>query len=213
MPAFKNGSLVMSKLFARLARTVVVAASLLCASAPRPAHATTLVMMPFDELVRRCDAVVHGVVGEVRSERRDGVVVTVARVDVVEDWLGTPLRGEVELVAQGGMLDGLRTLVHGAESYRPGEEIVVFASRRSDDSLQAVAMSYTKYRVVRDGDDAVAVRDVRASLVPMRGARWDLLPPMHELQTATSLDTLRQAVRDVAGLPPAPADPAEGVLR
>lgn len=191
-------------LLARVVRAVLLAVVAVSPLVAPPAAATTLVMMPFDDLVGACDMVVHGVVEEVTHEDRDGLVVTVATLRVVEDWTSNDAPSQVRIIAQGGLVNGLRTLVHGADTYVVGEEVVVFASRRGDGDLHSVAMSYSKYRVVREGEQPVAVRDLSTPLVPMRDARWDLLPPMHEIQAVTTLATLRQAVRDVAGL----VDPA-----
>lgn len=162
------------------------------------AHATTLVLVPFDALVEASDAVVHGTVTAIEYTQRDGIPVTIATVQVTADWLDATTSTTVEIVALGGMEGTLRTRVFGAETYQVGEEVVVFGHALPDGALQSVAMSYSKYRVTRDTAQPVAVRHVDAAMVPGPGMVYRLLPPMLEVQAATRLEVLERAVRDVA---------------
>ena len=181
-----------------LYRFAGLALGLALATLPLAARATTLVLQPFDALVATCDAVVHGTVTSVTYMQREGIPVTVATVAVHADWLGNVTSPTVELVALGGIEGALRTRVYGAESYVVGEEVVVFARALPGGGYQSVAMSYSKYRVSRDNDHATAVRDVDAAMVAGTGMPYRLLPPLLEIQAATPLETLEQAVRDVA---------------
>jgi hypothetical protein len=122
----------------------------------RDAGATQVLYRTPRELGAESALVVRGEVVEVRSywnEKRTKVF-TSARVAVGETYKGGGV-STVDVVQLGGVVDNVKVTVHGALSWREGEEVVLFlepydGSSASSAAFQVSGFSQGKFSVERD---------------------------------------------------------------
>ncbi len=128
------------------------ALALLLLLAAAPAAAATFVESSVEEVARSADVVVRGrVLSAVGRLTRDGRrVVTDVEIAVDRAWKGAP-GPTVRVVVPGGSTGTLALSVDAAPTFSPGEEVVVFLSRRGD-AWTVMGHALGKYRV--DGADA-----------------------------------------------------------
>jgi hypothetical protein len=124
----------------------VVALSLGLASAP--ARATVVEKLTIEDMARRAQRVVRGVVrtqNVVWTEGRARIV-TVTEIEVAENLKGEP--GPVVLFTPGGTIDGLTDWPAGTPRLESGDEVVLFLERSPlGDGYVHLAMSSTVFHV------------------------------------------------------------------
>jgi len=141
-----------------------LAISLALLAAPSgPARGATVLRLSFEELTGRSDAVVRGrVVGSTpKMNAAAGRISTFTEVEVTEAIKGTP--GKRLTVRQpGGEVGGIGQAVAGAARFAPGEEVVLFLQRATDDAtvFHVLGMSAGKVRLEKKRDALRAVRDL-----------------------------------------------------
>lgn len=144
--------------------------------------ATQVDVLSLDRLGREAELVVRGEVQSVRSYwNEDGTrILTEVSVDVAETFKGRG-PGELRVIQMGGVVDGVRMTVHGALSWRTGEEVVLFLERSLPGLHRVSGLSQGKFAVSRDGDE---VRVQRPSLggVEWIGAGPGSSPSLRELR-------------------------------
>jgi len=122
---------------------------------PRPGVATSVEALDEAELVDRAACIFWGDCVSTRAEWN------AARTQIFTTVTFAPrevLKGEatalVELKVPGGELDGKAYVVHGMPRFRPGEEVVLYASARHQRSGVAVPVGLGQgyYVVDRSGD-------------------------------------------------------------
>jgi hypothetical protein len=95
--------------------------------------------------------VVSGKVTQVRSYWNESrtKILTEARVAVDESYKGAA-GGSVSVVQLGGVVGHVRMSVHGALSWTPGEEVLLFLEPHKAGDYRVSGFSQGKFRVVRD---------------------------------------------------------------
>ncbi|HSN93382.1 MAG TPA: hypothetical protein VLS93_19280 [Anaeromyxobacteraceae bacterium] len=164
-------------------RAAGAAILLLCAG---PAAAAVMVPASVEELARRSDAVVRGrVIDAAARWSADGRrIVTEVEVEVAAVWSGSA-PGRLRLTVPGGERDGVAQRMDGAPTFFPGEEVVLFLSRRGP-SWRVSGLALGKYRV----EGAAARPDLRGvAFAPGRP------PPGERLAGEMPLAELERRVR------------------
>ena len=162
-----------------------VALALVLGGVAAPATATTIAAVPIEEIATRADEIVRGEVVSVVAEERDGRVFTLVQVRPSECFVGEgPEPDTMEIVVLGGRTENLATIVHGSESYRVGEEVVVFLSATPSGSYTSWAMSFSKFSVIEVEGVLEAHRrvDLDALVGPLTGDVTVDVFPMVELE-------------------------------
>lgn len=133
------------------------------------AGATVMLEASVEELTRESDAVVRGKVAAAEGRRSaDGQrIFTRVTVEVAEAWKGAPGR-TVVIQVPGGVDGEIGQIVHGAPTFAPGEEVVVFLRRLpgrpagATPTFQVAGLAQGKLRIDRDAvRGPVAVPDLR----------------------------------------------------
>ena len=120
---------------------------LLCAT---PVCATIFVPMTVEDLARSSSAIVTGTVGDltgVEQNRRVFTLVTVSIEQVLKGELAEPV---ITLKENGGIVAGKQEIIFGAPSFRPGEYVLLFLTRRPDGSLQTNQLAQGKFGIEND---------------------------------------------------------------
>lgn len=121
------------------------------AAVPLQADATLIDAASIEEMTLRSDAVLHALVRRVETEFIDGAVHTVVELELIGTWHGdAPPR--LLLEALGGRQGDIATVVAGADTYRIGEEVVVFAERQPSGAWRSMALAWGAFHV--DGEFA-----------------------------------------------------------
>jgi hypothetical protein len=124
------------------------------------AGATTLLRTDVAELSSTSDTIVQGTVRRVESRwSGDGRrIVTDVEIQVT-DALKGQAGGTVLVTQPGGTVGDIGQVVHGLARFTPGEEVVVFLTRRGKVSFQVSGMAQGKFQVRRgaDGKTVLAV--------------------------------------------------------
>jgi hypothetical protein len=125
-------------------RAAAAAILLLCAG---PAAAAVMAPASVEALARGSDAVVRGrVIGGAARWSADGRrIFTEVEVTVSAVWRGAA-PGRVRLTVPGGERDGIAQRLEGAPAFSPGEEVVLFLSRRGS-SWRVRGLALGKYRL------------------------------------------------------------------
>jgi len=156
--------------------TLAAAVTCLLASTFATAHATVMVEIPLEDLVRGADAIVHGTVVRtdgrlvMRGHSAEPHAVTTLRVI---DWIhGGNGETEVTIEERGGEWQGGGMRIDGTPTYLPREEVIVFLERS-----EIVGGNYRTYQMVQ-GKFAVlrgapgVPHSVRRDLSAVALARW-----------------------------------------
>jgi hypothetical protein len=157
----------------RAAPGPLAALFLAAALAPTGAAATVVVMPPLDEMTQRSDVVVHGVVKDTHVERRDGRVVTLTTLEVVEPVKGAK-QGELLTVFQvGGTYNGETSWIVGAHRFALHDEVVLFAVHKVPGQTMGEIVPWGigigVFEVVRDATGVRAVERIGDVVQAVRG--------------------------------------------
>ena len=166
-------------------KLVGVALALFVGGLALPASATTIVAMPLEEIATRADEIVRGEVISVEAEEQGGRVITRVLIRPSECFVGDgPEPETVEVIVLGGRTETVATIVHGAESYRVGEEVVVFLSETPSGTYTSWAMSFSKFSLLEVDGEVEAHRrvDLDALAGPFTGDVTVDVFPIAELE-------------------------------
>jgi hypothetical protein len=159
-----------------------LALSFLCV--PTLAEATTIAAMSLEEIASRADEIVRGEVVSVEANAEDGRVITRVLIRPSECYVADGAEPEViEVIVLGGRTETVATVVHGTESYRVGEEVLVFLSQTPSGAYTSWAMSFSKFSVIEIAGVVEAHRriDLDALAGPLTGDVTVDVFPMTEL--------------------------------
>lgn len=115
------------------------------------ARATQVLYRSPQQLGAESALVVRGEVTDVRSfwnESRTKIL-TETRISVSDTYKGASGRS-ISVVQLGGVVGHVRMTVHGALSWSPGEEVLLFLEPFVDGAWQVSGMFQGKYNVLRD---------------------------------------------------------------
>jgi len=153
--------------------TIALAASAAIALAPT-AHATVMVEIPLEDLVRDADGIVLGTVERVGvrlqmdpgGQGMDPHTITTIRVS---EWLKGSGSELVTIDELGGVMGDMGLRIDGTPEYRAGERVVVFL-HRVDGRLRALQMAQGAFEVIPGvpGTPSIVQRDLAAIGL----ARW-----------------------------------------
>ena len=124
---------------------------LLCLAAARAAQGLVVLPVDLDDLVTSARLIVHGTVVGVRpqlaQDRRQ--IETLVSVEV-STYLKGDFGPEVTFRVPGGELGRYRTVIIGAPTFAPGDEVVLFLGARGPVVPYVLGLSQGVFRVVRD---------------------------------------------------------------
>jgi len=125
------------------------------------------------ELTATADTIAVGRVGAIESERTPGGLdlATRIRLDVEQVLKGAPAAA-LTIVQSGGEAGGVAGTVAGAPTFRSGEHVLVFLSRRPDGALRVAHLAQGKFTI--ETDAGTAPRAVRRA--PDTASVIDALP-------------------------------------
>ncbi|MCK5406938.1 MAG: hypothetical protein KAJ37_05775 [Candidatus Krumholzibacteria bacterium] len=152
--------------------TKVLGASVLALTLVAPlARATQVLYRTPQQLGTESALVVSGKVTQVRSYWNESrtKILTEARVAVDESYKGVA-GNTVRVVQLGGVVGHVRMSVHGALSWRPGEEVLLFLEPLKGGDWQVSGFSQGKFRVVRDHNGTPLIQNAPDSGVEVLGA-------------------------------------------
>ena len=132
---------------------------------PVSARATSMVPQSLDELSTKSDAVVRVTTLATRTEWRNRVIVTIARMRVAEVLLGSLTPGaEIDVATLGGTRDGVELRVAGVPHFTAGEDDVLFlgAGTGTVADWQVTDLAQGKFEVAHDaaGHEYLTRRDM-----------------------------------------------------
>ena len=138
------------------------------------AHATVMVEIPLEDLVRDADAIVLGTVERVGvrlqmdpdGQGMDPHTITVVRVS---EWLKGSGNDLVTIYELGGVMGEMGLRIDGTPEYRPNQRVVVFL-HRVDGRLRTLQMAQGAFEVLPGvpGTPSIVQRDLEAIGL----ARW-----------------------------------------
>ncbi len=132
-----------------LARAFVWSLALLTAASA--AQATQIIYQTPEQMGQEATLVVRGVVSHVQSfwNETHTKIFTETVVAVDETYKGRVAR-TARLVQMGGVVGNVRVHVHGALSWRAGEEVLLFLEPDKRGSLRVTGFSQGKFDIERD---------------------------------------------------------------
>ena len=120
-------------------------------AAARVAQALVMLPLEIEELSKKADLVVQGVVVSQACRKDDaGRIYTEVELDVADVWKGNLTGKRLKVVLGGGAVDGQRTVVSGQTDYPNGEEVVGFYRLNSRREAVTIGLAQGKFRIVKD---------------------------------------------------------------
>ena len=100
-----------------------------------PAQATMVVALDLNALIANADAIFMGTVEQSEAFWEEGIILTDATI-VIEDCISEQPCREREIIRQvGGQIGDIMMEVAGSEELRPGQQILFFGRRQSNQSV------------------------------------------------------------------------------
>lgn len=136
-----------------------------------PARATQVLYRSPQQMGTESALVVHGTVTGVHSYWNESrtKILTEARVNVSDSYKGSAPR-EVNVLQLGGVVGNVRMTVHGALSWRPDEEVLLFLEPAGAGAWQVSGFMQGKYRIIRDENGRPFVMNAAVADVELVGA-------------------------------------------
>lgn len=147
-----------------LVALIVAGAALLCAAA---ASATVMLYADLERLVELSDVIVQGRVVDQNTFYDEDAqeIATITTFEVDRAYLGDADQGdEVKFRQWGGEYGDRMARIPGDARFAPYEESIIFLADGTGEYAgmrYLVALGQSKYTIVRDGDEASAVRHLR----------------------------------------------------
>ena len=135
----------------RLACMVLLAAACL--------QAATLERLSFEAMTKQATTIVRGRVGDIRTDRSNGIIYTQYSFEALTAWKG-PQVELLEISSSGGTYEGVTQRFVGAPVLEPGAEYVAFLWQGKSARLQILGLAQGLFRVVKgDGLEPYVLRD------------------------------------------------------
>lgn len=134
-----------------LARASGFALAIGLALAALTTQATLFIPLSLEELAKKSDLVVHGVVlGKHCETDPQGRIFTKVDLQVIEVLKGEVKTSPLTVVHGGGELNGRRSTVIGQVDYKPGEETVAFLVRNARGEAVTLGLAQGEFQVWKD---------------------------------------------------------------
>ena len=145
-------------------RALAILGLLLSLLSVTTARATSVVLLPEQEMVARADWILRGLVLSVEDAVRDQGLPAFQDVTIE---VGEILKGEwtdpvLHIAVPGGEIDGRMYLIPGVPTFHAGEEVLVFLTLLPTGEKAVVGLRQGKYRIVTD--PATGIPEVERSL-------------------------------------------------
>lgn len=169
-----------------LALTLLLSASLLL---PEPARATLLKGLSLDDLCQRSGVILRGEVVSRSAAWKGGRIYTRVTLRVESSLRGAHRAGQtVSFWRLGGKVGRYVQLIRGAPTFRRGDRVLVFLSRRGA-HLFVTGMAQGRFAIRQ----ATAGNPTATVTQPLAGAR--LFGPQRALRTPTPLSQFERRIR------------------
>jgi hypothetical protein len=113
------------------------------------AAATTLELLPLEDMVRQSTAIVHARVAGSTSGQRKGTIYTYYYLQVLDNLKASSPQ-TITVAVPGGRLGGVQQTVAGAPELRTGSEYVLFLWTSRSGLTQIIGLSQGAFDVRRD---------------------------------------------------------------
>lgn len=176
--------------------SAVVLVALCLGTLPKPAHATTVVLVDVQEQGLLSTAVVHARVVAADPVRTPEAAYVDTQLQVLETLSGSapPLLVVRQI---GGTHEGVTVRVPGDARLEPGTEVVAFV-REVEGRWYLTAMSQSVWAIQGRGPEAVVLRELDDVSVLERALDGSLQEPTQSLPKYTRLSELKAAVSRLA---------------
>ena len=156
-----------------------------------PLHATTLQQLSLDDMIRKSTEIVRGKIQCTGSVFKGATLYTNYRVQVSEQWKGTPAL-QLDLAVPGGLSGGVRQTYSGAPIPADGQELVVFIWTSKTGLRQIIGLSQGLFNV-QQLTGGVLMASRAAATEQMVNASGQ---PVQDKAVAMPLTDLRSKVAD-----------------
>ena len=168
-------------------RSVLIPAVLLVCLVPL--QATTLQQLSLDDMIRKSTEIVRGKIQCTGSVFRGSTLYTNYRVQVSEQWKGTPAV-QLDLAVPGGLSGGTRQTYSGAPVPSDGQELVLFIWTSKSGLRQIIGLSQGLFNVQQmTGGVLMASRAATTEQMVSAGGQ-----PIQDTAVAMPLTDLRTKV-------------------
>lgn len=125
-------------------RTVLISSALLVCLAP--VQGTTLQQLSLDDMIRKSSEIVRGKIQCSGSAFIGSTLYTNYRVQVSEQWKGTPA-AQLDIAVPGGLSGSIRQTYSGAPVPSDGQELVLFIWKSKSGLRQIIGLSQGLFNV------------------------------------------------------------------
>lgn len=145
-----------------------------------PAPGAILERLTLDKMIEHSTAIVRARATKSRTVQSGPVLYTETRLDVLEQWKGSPV-SRLEVSLPGGALGDLHQQFVGVPHLQPGKTYVAFLWKGPSGRVHIVGLSQGLFRVEQNADgDLVVVRDHSPALMlSPRGERPLAIPRIY----------------------------------
>lgn len=115
-------------------------------------QATTVVLMPDDDLIVSSRAIVHGTVTQIESrfDPAGQSIYTYFTLHLQQVFKGNISDSTIVVRQLGGRVGGFQQVVYGSPEFAVGEEVLLFLNTADDGALRVAHLCLGKYSVVTD---------------------------------------------------------------
>lgn len=125
-----------------------------------PSQATTAVIHDIQTMTRKSEVVVEAkVIRQEVMEDAQGRIITLTTLHVDDGMKGAQTGKELTLYQIGGELNGRVMRLEGASVYRPGEQIMLFASPFKD-KIVSYGLGLGKFNIITSDKKTQVIEDI-----------------------------------------------------
>lgn len=162
------------------------------------AQATQIIYRSPKQMGQESPLVVQGKVASVTSKwnEKHSKIFTETVVTIDETFKGQPMRS-VNILQLGGIVDNVKMTVHGALSWKPGEEVLLFLEAYDSQNYRVAGFSQGKFKIERDpatGDPYVSRPALEGAEVLGASGKDGAVPVSHATRVP-----LEQFINDALG--------------
>jgi hypothetical protein len=166
------------------------------------------IVLPIDlkELAQKAHLIVQGVVLSTTSswDEQGLQIFSLTRLEVRFALKGISLMSPmvVEVRTPGGVVDDVGQKVHGAPSFRAGEEVILFLKKAKQGILTVESLSLGKFSVFVDSSGTPMVRQETDGLHFLKkNGQWQNVPTLPSMSVADLVQQVKKALYMQKGQP------------
>lgn len=157
-----------------------------------PLHASTLLQLSLDDMIRKSTSIVRGKAQRTYSGFHGSMIYTHYQIQVSENLKG-PARTGVELMVPGGISNGVQQNYAGAPALVDGQDYVIFLWTSASGVTQVIGLSQGLFVVSPDASGNPMVMRAASSERMLNGSGQ----PVADSDIRMSLSDLRARIQQV----------------